>query len=86
MELEPRRQPTRLERFPFHEDERHRGFAPLDAGNGLRVLSDGSQHVRSWVDGDRVRLLVADYANEGLPLFFSEYVTPPRPLQAGISS
>jgi beta-galactosidase len=52
-------------------------------GNGLRVLSDGSQHIRSWVDGDRVRLLVADYANEGAPLCFNEYVAPRRPLHAG---
>jgi beta-galactosidase len=52
-------------------------------GNGLRVLSDGSQHVRSWVDGDRVRLLVADYTNEGDPLCFNEPVTPRRPLAVG---
>jgi hypothetical protein len=54
-----------------------------EAGNGLRALSDGSQHIRCWADGDRVRLLAADYANEGLPLCFAEYVTQPRPLQAG---
>jgi hypothetical protein len=53
------------------------------AGNGLRVLSDGSQHVRSWVDGERMRLLVADYANEGAPLCFSEYAIPRRSLKAG---
>ncbi len=50
------------------------------AGNGVCVLSDGSQHVRAWVDGDRVRFLTADYANEGAPPFFSEYVAPRRPL------
>jgi hypothetical protein len=53
------------------------------AGNGLRVLSDGSQHVRAWVDGQRTRFLVADYANEGAPPFFCEFVTPRRPLEAG---
>jgi hypothetical protein len=52
-------------------------------GNGVRVLSDGAQHVRAWIEGDRVRLLVADYANEGLPLCFNEYVVPRRPLQSG---
>ena len=31
----------------------------------------------------RTRLLVADYANEGVPLCFNEYVVPRRPLQAG---
>ena len=52
-------------------------------GNGVRVLSDGSHHVRSWVDGSAVRLLVADYSNEGAPPFFSEHVTPHRPLSPG---
>ncbi len=52
-------------------------------GNGVRVLSDGSQHIRCWVDGGHVRLLVAEYANEGAPPFFSEYVTPRRKLNAG---
>jgi beta-galactosidase len=52
-------------------------------GNGVRVLSDGGQHVRSWVDGQNVRLLIADYSNEGAPPFFSEYVVPRRPLQSG---
>jgi beta-galactosidase len=52
-------------------------------GNGLRVLSDGSQHVRCWVDGDRVRLLVADYTNEGTAFCFNEPVTPRRPLEPG---
>jgi hypothetical protein len=52
-------------------------------GNGVRVLSDGSQHIRSWVDGDHVWLLVAEYVNEGAPPFFCEYVVPRRPLHAG---
>ena len=34
-------------------------------GNGVRVLSDGSQHVRSWVDGRSCGCWSADYANEG---------------------
>jgi hypothetical protein len=55
------------------------------SGNGLRVLSDGTQHVRSWVEGDRTRFLVADYANEGSPPFFCEFVTPRHPLDAGAS-
>ncbi len=52
-------------------------------GGGLRVLSDGSQHVRAWVDAGRVRLLVADYSNEGAAPFFSEHVVPRRPLEPG---
>jgi beta-galactosidase len=52
-------------------------------GRGVRVLSDGTQHVRAWVEGEHIRLLVADYANEGLPLCFCEYTVPRRPLQSG---
>ena len=54
-------------------------------GNGLRVLSDGSQHVRSWVDGDHVCLLAADFAGEGAspPMFTKENATPNRPLRTG---
>ena len=46
------------------------------SGSGLRVLGDGSQHVRSWISGNRSRLLVAQYANEGSPSFFRERVIP----------
>jgi autotransporter-associated beta strand protein len=34
-------------------------------GGGLRVIGGGTQHTRCWLDGERVRLLVADYANAG---------------------
>lgn len=54
-----------------------------DAGHGVRVLSDGTQHVRSWVAGESVRLLVADYANEGAESYFTERVIPRRPLKGG---
>jgi len=36
---------------------------------GLRVDSDGRQSVRAWVDRDRVRLLVSDFANGGSEVF-----------------
>lgn len=52
-------------------------------GNGLRVLSDGSQHVRTWVDEGRVRMLVANYVNEGGVPFFNEYLVPRQPINAG---
>jgi hypothetical protein len=52
-------------------------------GKGVRVLSDGSQHARSWVTGNGVSLLVAEYANHGSPSFFGEHVIPNRPLKAG---
>ena len=50
---------------------------------GVRVLGDGSQHLRSWVAGDAVHLLLAQYANEGAAPFFSEHIVPNRPLKAG---
>lgn len=53
------------------------------SGNGLRILGNGQQHVRCWVDGDRTRLLVAEYSNHGAPPFFNEHVIPARPLKAG---
>jgi beta-galactosidase len=33
-----------------------------DTGNGITVLSDGSQHTRSFLDGNRIGLLVASYS------------------------
>ncbi|MEI6078181.1 MAG: glycoside hydrolase family 2 TIM barrel-domain containing protein [Verrucomicrobiota bacterium] len=53
------------------------------AGHGLRLLGDGSQHLRSWVSIENVNLLAAQYANEGAAPFFSEHVVPDRPLKAG---
>lgn len=53
------------------------------AGNGVRVCSDGTQHLRCWVGADYVHLLVADYANEGAEAYFREQVTPRRPLKGG---
>ena len=29
------------------------------------VKSDGTQYVRTWIEGDAIRLLVADYNNPG---------------------
>ena len=33
-----------------------------EKGFGLEVVSDGAQAARAWLDGDRIRLLVADHA------------------------
>ena len=41
-------------------------------GQGLRVDSDGRQTVRAWVDRDRVRLLVSDFANGGSEVFLRD--------------
>jgi hypothetical protein len=39
---------------------------------GLRVDSDGRQTVRAWVDRDRIRLLVSDFANGGSEPFLRD--------------
>ena len=53
-------------------------------GHGVKVLSNGKQHVRAWVDGDKVRLLVADYSNAGAEGFFRMQASAEdRPLKAG---
>jgi len=54
------------------------------AGRGVRVLSNGRQHARVWVDGDKVRLLVADYSNAGAEGFFRNQASrEDRPLKKG---
>jgi len=41
-------------------------------GQGLRVDSDGRQTVRAWVDRDRIRFLVSDFANGGSEVFLRD--------------
>ena len=52
------------------------------SGAGVVVISDGSQSTRCWLDGDRVRLLVADYVNNGSGAFV-EHLAAPRHLKTG---
>jgi hypothetical protein len=54
-------------------------------GQGLRVDSDGRQTVRAWVDRDRVRLLVSDFANGGSEVFLRDthYAHEQRTLRKG---
>jgi hypothetical protein len=50
--------------------------ACLRAGDGpgaIEAVSDGSHHVRAWVDGATVRLLVAGYSNAGAEKFFARH-------------
>ncbi len=50
----------------------------------LTVVSDGSQHFRSWVDGDTVRFLVADYNNAGSDRFLVSHAQKGyKPLRKG---
>lgn len=53
-------------------------------GESVSVVSDGSQHFRSWVDGDTVRFLVADYNNAGSERFLVSHAEKGyRPLRQG---
>lgn len=53
-------------------------------GEGLRVVSEGKHHVRAWVEGDSVRLLVAYYNNPGAERFFRSHAAlEDRPLKPG---
>lgn len=46
-----------------------------DGSGGIEVVSDGTQHVRAWVDGSKVRLLIADYNNAGAERFFTGHAS-----------
>jgi hypothetical protein len=54
-------------------------------GEGVRVESDGTQTVRTWVDGDRIRLLVSDFSNGGSEVFLrmNHYAHEQRTLRKG---
>jgi len=80
----PKRQPS----WPWKDDTTANGSndfrstkanilsACLRAGDGpgaIEVVSDGSQHVRAWADGQTVRLLVAGYSNAGAERFFASH-------------
>jgi hypothetical protein len=53
-------------------------------GTGLSVTSDGTQHARAWVDGERVRLLIADHTNPGAERFYRRHAQQQdRPLKKG---
>jgi beta-galactosidase len=50
----------------------------------LQVESDGSHHVRAWVESDRIRLLVATYSNSGSEHFHVQYARDEyTPLEPG---
>lgn len=54
-----------------------------DNGAGVKLAGDGTQHVRLWADDLAIRMLIADYANEGGASFFSEHVVPDKHLVPG---
>lgn len=54
------------------------------SGNKLSVISNGTQHTRSWIEGDAIRLLVADYNNAGNENFLISHAEKEyRPLKKG---
>ena len=69
----------------FRSTKRNIFTAGLHAadGSGIQVVSDGTQHVRAWLDGSRVRILVADYVNAGSGAFVIEQLVPHRELKFG---
>ena len=53
-------------------------------GYGIRVVSNGRQSVRAFVDGDRVGLLVAGFHTGGGDSFFSPHFGKERrPIKKG---
>ncbi|TZF85842.1 beta-galactosidase (plasmid) [Pedobacter sp. BS3] len=40
------------------------------SGNGIEIISDGTQAVRAWLQDERMQLLVADYNNNGSEPFY----------------
>jgi hypothetical protein len=63
---------------------REAGLSAPD-GRTWRVASaDASQSVRTWVDGDRIRVLVAGFNTGGFDQFFAtHYSAERRPLKKG---
>lgn len=61
-------------------------LAPAASGieYGVQVVSDGTQHARAYVEGERVRLLVAKFCMAGAEHFFASHLKAERqPLHQG---
>jgi len=57
-----------------------------DAGHGVCLVSDGTQHVRAWMNADRACMLAADYNNPGAERFFRRLAQlEDKPLKIGDS-
>jgi hypothetical protein len=53
-------------------------------GNGVAAVSDGRQSFRSFVNGNSINFLVADYSNGGAEIFFAAHLeSERRPLNIG---
>ena len=43
-------------------------------GKSMTILSNGMQHIRSWIENDAIRLLVADYNNAGGENYLTSHI------------
>lgn len=70
----------------FRSTRRNIYYAGLrdSSGHAVTALGGGRQHWRAWVDGRRVRFLVADFTTPGDEMFLGSYFAPlRRPLKPG---
>ena len=70
----------------FRSTRRNIWYAGLqdDKGNKIIVKSNGEQHWRSWLEGDCIRFLVADFVTAGNEMFLDSYYAPYRkPIKKG---
>lgn len=69
----------------FRSTRRNIWYAGLKAADRRVVVrSNGKQHWRSWLAGDKVRFLVADFVTAGNEMFLDSYYAPYRkPLKTG---
>lgn len=56
----------------FRSTKRHIETAKLQdkSGNSIKVLSDGTQASRSWLQDEQIQWLIADYSNSGSEPFY----------------
>ncbi len=71
----------------FRSTRRNIWYAGLENAPGagrVTAVSDGSQHWRSWKEGDSTRFLVADFVTAGDELFLASHYAPYRkPIKTG---
>ena len=70
----------------FRSTRRNIWYAGLEDNQGNRIIakSNGEQHWRSWLEGDRIRFLVADFVTAGNEMFLDSYYSPYRkPINKG---
>jgi hypothetical protein len=69
----------------FRSTKRNVYTAALSAkdGTGLEMISNGSQNIRCWVSGNRIRMFLMDYGNEGTAPLFNQRMIPNWRLNPG---